>query len=86
MPLSNVYIRTYTKDFGVITTAKAVYVVYGKTLAGDKAGTGLLPHRKFYFRIKDLVEDHPDLQNPQVDKAIMKQERLIKKFLCKGNT
>lgn len=82
LPQSEVFIsKSYNSKFGTVVGSRNLYVVYGTTSLKEKAGTGLAPDHKFYFRIKDLLEKWKEIDDPRVQKAIAKQEATIIKKL-----
>lgn len=77
-PDTTVYSHDYQDAYGLAVSVKGYYVVYGKlsTILGSlKAGECILtePAGKHNFYISKLVEMYPNLQDPRVQKAIVKQ-------------
>ncbi len=80
LPDSEVFIsKSYNSKYGTVVGSRNIYITFGKTPLGEIGGTGLSPDHKFIFRIKDLVDRWKEIDDPRVQKAILKQEEYLKK-------
>ena len=69
----------YTDTYGVCMGAKGYYFVYGSFPVADHtfgAGECTIPTPPYMamFKIKDLVTQNPDCDDPRVEQEIAKQE------------
>lgn len=67
--------RNYNRHWGYCQGSRNGYISYGKTPLGEVGGIGVAPDHRFRFRIKQLVERFPEADSPEVQKAILRQEK-----------
>ncbi len=71
--------KNYHKGWGSVTGSRSIYFTYGKSPTGEVGGIGLAPDHKFLYKVKDLVEKWPEINNEKVQKTIKAQEMYLKK-------
>lgn len=79
IPVDDVVLRhQYTPEYGLVTGIKGYYFVYGKMKLKSvtiTSGTFVSMTKVAQFRIKDLIYQHPELDNQRVEAAIIVQEK-----------
>lgn len=67
--------KTYHRSYGTCQGSRRLYFCFGKSPLGEPAGVALEPTRYVRFRLKQLLERFPQLEDPRLRKAIIKQEK-----------